>query len=139
MLFFLSIFMQSFASCALCLCMLLCARCRSLFGFTKHFAPNLGHYWVLQSGPAGDTWLALDPPRQSWRDLFHRQEWTLLMDEARHSSSGLRRKTSPLTMEEEGRSAEHAELRLRCTKRETDLDDSRRVRFNYELKDKTYC
>ena len=27
-------------------------------------------------------------------DLFYRQEWTLLLDEARHSSSGLR-KTSP--------------------------------------------
>ena len=34
-------------------------------------------------------------------DLFHRQEWTLLLDETRHSSSGLRRKTSPLTTEEE--------------------------------------
>ena len=43
-------------------------------------------------------------------DLFHRQEWTLLLDEARHSSSGLRRKTSPLTIEEEGvRRARRAE------------------------------
>ena len=43
-------------------------------------------------------------------DLFHRQEWTLLLDEARHSSSGLRRKISPLTIEEEGvRRARRAE------------------------------
>ena len=34
-------------------------------------------------------------------DIFHRQEWLLLLDEARHSSSGLRRKTTRLTIEEE--------------------------------------
>ena len=44
-------------------------------------------------------------------DLFHRQEWTLLLDEARHSSSSLRRKISPLTIEEEGvRRARRAEI-----------------------------
>ena len=43
-------------------------------------------------------------------DLFHKQEWTLSLDEARHSSSGLRRKTSPLTTDEEGvRRARRAE------------------------------
>ena len=50
-------------------------------------------------------------------DLFHRQEWTLLLDEARHSSSGLRRKTSPLTTEEEGvRRARQAETLVRKQK-----------------------
>ena len=33
--------------------------------------------------------------------LFHRQEWILLLEEARHMSSGLRRKTTQLTAEEE--------------------------------------
>ena len=34
-------------------------------------------------------------------DLFHRQERLLLLEEARHSSSGLRRETTQLTIEEE--------------------------------------
>ena len=66
-------------------------KCRSwkLFRLTSRMI-----LWRQQCGP-------IKAELERRVDLFHRQEWILLLEEARHRSSGLRRKTTQLTAEEE--------------------------------------